>query len=356
MMERRVQIGAALGILVGLVVVEYLVNALWVQGLSMPLIQMVCILGAALVTLTANAIAVSVVIRYRRVVAEKNEEIERLAAIGEIVAHVAHYQKNLLNGLRGGLYVANGAIAKGDWEETRNGWRMLHGSVQRIERLTLDMLYYVKGRIPKREPIDVNEVIQEVVDLMRETAASRNVELAAEFDMEIGKQALDRTAIYRAILDLVSNAIDACAESESGKLVSLKSHATTNEIVVTVADDGVGMSDQVRSNLFVRFFSTKGGQGTGLGLPVVKKVVEEHKGILEVESEVGEGSTFHLRFPKSPALRLPTAKPRQRAKGFQWSAESSHSGGASRLPLDSVEGANAANHRRRGRASVRGVQ
>jgi signal transduction histidine kinase len=223
-----------------------------------------------------------------------------LAAIGEIVARVAHYQKNLLNGLRGGLYVTNGAMAKGDRENLREGWRMLHGSVQRIERLTLDMLYYVKGRVPKREPADVNEVIQEVVDLMREAAAQRNVELQAELGEGTSRQSFDRAAIHRAILDLVSNAIDACAESESGNLVSLTSEATGDGIVVTVADNGVGMSDEVRSNLFVRFFSTKGGQGTGLGLPVVKKVVEEHGGTLEVESKLGQGSSFRLRFPKSP--------------------------------------------------------
>jgi signal transduction histidine kinase len=300
MTERRVQIGAAVGIVLGLLMVWYLVNALWVQGWSMHLIHAVAILAAALVTLAASVIVVAVVIRYRRVLEEKNQELERLAAIGEIVARVAHYQKNLLNGLRGGLYVTNGAMAKGDQEDLREGWRMLHGSVQRIERLTLDMLYYVKGRVPRREPADVNEVIQEVVDQMREAAAQRNVELQAELGEGAGGQSFDRVAIHRAILDLVSNAIDACAESESGQLVSLESHATLDEIVVTVADNGVGMSDEVRSNLFVRFFSTKGGQGTGLGLPVVKKVVEEHGGILEVESKLGEGSVFQLRFPKSP--------------------------------------------------------
>ena len=298
MTERRVQIGAAVGVVVGLLMVWYLVNALWVQGWSMHLIHAVAILAAALVTLAASVIVVTVVIRYRRVLEGKNQELERLAAIGEIVARVAHYHKNLLNGLRGGLYVTDGAMAKGDSEKLREGWRMLHGSVQRIERLTLDMLYYVKERVPKREPTDLNELIEEVVELMREAAANRDVGLAAELDMEIGKQVLDRTAIYGAILDLVSNAIDACAESESGNLVSLTSEATGDGIAVTVADNGIGMSDQVRSNLFVRFFSTKGGQGTGLGLPVVKKVVEEHGGTVEVESKLGQGTAFHLRFPK----------------------------------------------------------
>ena len=175
----------------------------------------------------------------------------------------------------------------------------IHGFCQRI-------LYenaFETGKLFDTELVtDQTEVIQEVVDLMREVADRRGVQLRAELGEGTGRHSFDRTALYRAILDLVTNAIDACAESEveSGHVVSLETHATADEIVVTVADNGIGMSDHVRSNLFVRFFSTKGGQGTGLGLPVVKKVVEEHGGALEVESTLGEGSAFHLRFPRSP--------------------------------------------------------
>jgi signal transduction histidine kinase len=101
MTERRVQIGAVVGAVVGLSMVWYLVNTLWVQGWSMHLIHLVAILAAALVTLAASVIVVTVVIRYRRVLEEKNQELERLAAIGEIFAQIAHCQKNLLNGRRG---------------------------------------------------------------------------------------------------------------------------------------------------------------------------------------------------------------------------------------------------------------
>jgi signal transduction histidine kinase len=299
MTERQVQIGAVAAVVVGLVMVWYLVDVLWAQGWSMHIIHLVAILATAQVTLAAGVIVMTVVIRYRRVLEAKNEELQRLAAVGEIVAGLVHYQKNLLNGLRGGLYITDGAMAKGDQEKLREGWRMLDDTAQRIERLTLDMLCYVKERVPRREPTDVNEVIQEAVDLMREAATDQDVELQAELDEGIGQQVLDRTAIYRAILNLVSNAIDACAESESGNLVSLRSQDRADGIVVTVADNGIGMSDQVRSNLFLRLFSTKGGQGTGLGLPVVKKVVEEHGGTLEVESKPGQGSAFHLRLPNT---------------------------------------------------------
>jgi signal transduction histidine kinase len=286
--------------ILGLLMVWHLVNVLWAQGWSMHVIHLVAILAAAVVIFAVSVTVVAVVIRYRRILERKNEELQRLASIGETVAGIAHYQKNLLNGLRGGLYVADGAIEKGDQETLRTGWHMLNNTVQRIESLTLDMLYYVKERVPLRETTDLNQVIQEIIDLMQETAASQGIKLRAEIDQEIDPQAFDRTAIFRSALNLVCNAIDACVEAEPGDLVTLRTQATADEIVVTVSDNGIGMSDAALSNLFVPFFSTKGGQGTGLGLPVVKQIVEEHGGTLEVESEPGQGSAFRLHLPKTP--------------------------------------------------------
>jgi signal transduction histidine kinase len=295
--ERQIQIGAAAAGVVGLLMVWYLVDVLWARGWSMHIIHFVAILAAASVTLAASVIVVTVVIRYRRVLERKNESLQRLAAIGETVAGLTHYQKNLLNGLRGGLYITDGALEKGDQENLREGWRMLNDSVERIERLTFDMLYYVKERAPRPEPTNLNHVIQEVVDLMREAAARRGVEFRAELDESLNPHPFDRTALHRAILNLVTNAIDACTESPSGNLVTVRSQASADEIQVTVADNGIGIPDDVRANLFVRFFSTKGGQGTGLGLSVVEQIVKEHRGTLKVESKPGEGAAFHLHLP-----------------------------------------------------------
>jgi signal transduction histidine kinase len=296
--EQRILIESAIAGVVGLLLVWYLVDTLWDEGWSMHLIHITAILGAALVTLAASLIVMVVVMRYRRILERKNEELQRFATIGETVAGLAHHQKNLLHGLRGGLYLADGAIEKGDTEKLRTGWRMLNSSILRIEQLTMDMLYHVKGRALRREPTDLNQVIEEVIDLMRDTVVGRAVEFRSDLDSALDEQLLDRTAIYRSLLNLVSNAVDACDEEGRGGLITVTSRATAAEVVVTVADDGIGMSDEVMSNLFVRIFSTKGGRGTGLGLVVVKQVVEEHGGALNAESKPGQGSAFHLYFPK----------------------------------------------------------
>ncbi len=226
-------------------------------------------------------------------------ENERLAAIGQTVAGLSHTLKNVLNGLRAGQYVIDGALERGDQEKLRTGLRVMKISIRRVERLIFDMLYYVKERVPRREPVDPNEIIREVIEELGELARDQGVELRAEVDEGVGTEALDRTCIYRAMVDLVTNAIDACTESESGNLVVLKSRATADQIVLTVEDNGVGMSDEVISKLHSRFFSTKGARGTGLGLHVVKKITEEHGGTVKVDSVLGKGTAFHIRLQRS---------------------------------------------------------
>lgn len=223
----------------------------------------------------------------------------RLAAIGETVAMVSHCLKNILNGLRGGQYVVERAIQKDDHEKLQQGWKILTNGVRHIERLTMDMLYYAGERTLKREPVNPNHILREVFDLLKETASSQGVELREDFDEEIEPLCLDRIAIYRAVLNMATNAIDACGESETrDNTVILRSRSRPEEIVLTIEDNGAGMSETILKRLFDRFFTTKASKGTGLGLPVVKKIAEEHGGKIEVESELGLGSAFHLRLPK----------------------------------------------------------
>jgi signal transduction histidine kinase/HAMP domain-containing protein len=224
---------------------------------------------------------------------------ERLAAIGETIAGLAHCLKNALNALRAGLFITDRALVLDDAEKLRRGWGIAKMGIRQIEGLSLDMLYYVKQREPERTPTDANVVVREIVDLHREMASEKGVELRVALDETVGCELLDRTTIYRAVLNLVTNAIDACIESETGDLVVVRTRSDPDEVVLIVEDNGIGMTDEIRSRLFTRFFSTKAGKGTGLGLPVVKKIVEEHGGTVEVDSEPGRGSTFRIRLPRS---------------------------------------------------------
>jgi len=226
-------------------------------------------------------------------------ENERLAGVGQTVAGLSHTLKNVLNGLRAGRFVVDRAMRMGDERKLRKGLRVTRSSVRMVERLIFDMLQYAKDRSPQREPLDPNEIIHEVISELRQMAGGWGIELQADLDKEVGAAELDRIAVYRALVDLVTNAIEACTEVDTGTLVVLGSRGEPDAVVLSVEDNGIGMTQEVLSSLYTRFISTKATGGTGLGMVVVKKIVDEHGGTIDVDSVPGKGTVFRIRLPRS---------------------------------------------------------
>ncbi|MBN2041791.1 MAG: response regulator [Spirochaetes bacterium] len=223
---------------------------------------------------------------------------ERLAAIGQTIAGLAHYIKNILAGLKGGSYILDVGFRKKNLDKISEGWRMIQKNIDRISTLVLDFLSYSKEREPQYENIDLNNISQEVFDLLFEQAKKNNIILKKNFDLSIGEISIDAKIIHRAILDLVSNAIDACIFDEDFSkkhVVELKTKKDKDNIIIEVKDNGCGMTDEVKSHIFSSFFSTKKGKGTGLGLLITKKSIEEHKGTINFHSFPGKGSSFFIK-------------------------------------------------------------
>lgn len=228
---------------------------------------------------------------------------ERLAAIGETVAGLSHCLKNTLNGLQGGQYVLDQGLRKGDRDLQQQGWRMVKEGIRHIGALSLDMLSFAGDRPIQREAIEPRVILEEVHALLAETAREMGIALALAVDPLAEPVSLDRHAVHRALLNLVTNAIDACVESDAGDKVTLGCRYEPDGVVMTVEDDGTGIPDSILSRITERFFTTKPTKGTGLGLPVVQRIMEQHGGLLEVESTLGCGSTFSLWFPREPGAR-----------------------------------------------------
>ena len=232
---------------------------------------------------------------------------ERLAAVGQTVAGLAHYIKNILIGLKGGSYIVDVALDKNDTDKLKNGWQAIKRNIGRISDLVLDLLTYSKERQPEYENCLPNEIINDVCDLVETTAREKHVEIIKDFDISIPEVSMDPRSIHRSLLNLVSNAIDACtAEEYTGKKwqVHVKTVLEKGNIIrFEVKDNGAGMSDEVRANLFESFFSTKKGKGTGLGLLVTRKLIEEHQGKIDITSKLGEGTTFTILLPYKEASK-----------------------------------------------------
>ena len=231
-------------------------------------------------------------------------EAERLAAVGETVAGLAHGIKNVLMGLEGGMFVLNTGMMDDDKELRTQGWDMLQESVERITRYVKDFLNFAKGRTPNVEKTDPVAVAKDVFHLYKDMADLTMVKLTSEFQEGIEPANFDREGIHTCLANLITNAIDACQMSDNPNCeVRLMVSERDGTILFEVSDKGCGMDCEVKKKVFTTFFSTKDStQGTGLGLLVTRKITQQHGGKVKVESTEGEGSVFRLEFPRS---RLP---------------------------------------------------
>ncbi len=226
-------------------------------------------------------------------------EAERLAAVGQTVAGLAHSIKNILMGLEGGMYVVKRGLKKDDKDIVDEGWQMLDRNLSKTTSLVRDFLSFAKGRLPELEPVDPNKLVREIVELYRPIAAEIGVDVKAKYSPKIHKAPLDPQGIHTCLTNLVSNAIDACrmSDKKDGR-VTLAVSETKAGLRFTVKDNGMGMDYDIKSKVFTTFFTTKGGQGTGLGLLTTRKIVKEHGGKIDVTSKKGQGSQFRLTFPR----------------------------------------------------------
>jgi len=226
---------------------------------------------------------------------------ERLAAVGQTVANLAHYAKNILFGLKGGVYLVDEALKENDTDSLKDGWDLVESNMGRISGLVLDLLEYSRERKPEYEKCFPNEIADDVCKLTQESAKEYSIEIIKDFDPSMGEAVMDPKGIHRCLLNLVSNAIDACiydSNEEKKWVVQVRTLLEDDGTVrFEVSDNGCGMDEETKKKLFTSFFTTKEGRGTGLGLLNTQKIVQEHGGTMTVNSQPGEGSTFTIRLP-----------------------------------------------------------
>jgi signal transduction histidine kinase len=225
-------------------------------------------------------------------------EQERLATVGETVAGITHCIKNVLNGLKGGSYMLNVGLKRKDDQLVQEGWGTVEKGIERISRLSLDMLNYCRDRKPTRIPTDPLKLARETVALVAAAAEQEGIRISCQGNA-VAPVKLDPQIMGRALLNLISNAVDACREKSysPGEIptVDVQVKRGNGDLRFIVADNGAGMTEETRSKLFSRFFTTKESRGTGLGLCVTDKMVTEHRGDISVESTLGKGSVFTIR-------------------------------------------------------------
>ena len=245
---------------------------------------------------------------------------ERLAVMGQTIATLSHHIKNILQGISGGSYLIEAGLGRDDTDAVRRGWNIVDRNQERISNLVMDMLTFSKEREPERADGDLNDTVRDVVELMQARAGELGVELGNELADGLPIASFDQNGMHRAIMNLVTNAIDAASgmmaadddfdsdeasdrdAKESPSVFVQTSFDPDLGWMIDVMDNGPGVAPEDREKIFSLFESRKGMRGTGLGLPVSAKIMREHGGEIDiVQPENATGTCFRLRLPPNGA-------------------------------------------------------
>jgi len=224
---------------------------------------------------------------------------ERLATMGQTIATLSHHIKNILQGIRGGSYLIDLGLNDHNEDLVRKGWHVVEKNQNKIYNLVMDMLTFSKERQPAHERASLNDTVGDVVELMQSRADECGVALQFVPHPDLPISVFDSEGIHRAVLNIVTNAIDAVEGAEQPRvLIETGLHPDSDQMWVAVSDNGPGIPPELMPKLFQIFESTKGSRGTGLGLAVSQKIIREHGGEIAVESRPGSGSRFTLAWPR----------------------------------------------------------
>jgi len=224
---------------------------------------------------------------------------DHLSSLGLMVGSVSHGLKGLLTGLDGGMYMLDSGLEKEDTAQAKEGLQMVKSMTERIRNMVLDLLFYAKKRELKTQPVNVADFAKDVADVVAAKLEWQHIEFIRDFQNAGGEFNIDPGMLRSALVNILENAMDAClGDKERASNITFTAETRENEVIFEIEDNGIGMDEETQKNIFTLFYSSKGKQGTGLGLFIANKVVTEHNGEIQMESEKGEGSKFTVTIPK----------------------------------------------------------
>ncbi len=224
---------------------------------------------------------------------------DHLSSLGLKMTSISHGIKSLLTGLDGGIYLVDTGFSKQDPDRVREGWDAVKNISDRIRKLVHNILYFAKERELKLERVDVSNFADDLAASLESKIAAQGIEFSSNVDPSAGEIEIDAGVLRIALMNILENALDACTEDHGKKShrIIFNVRAKKNEIIFEITDNGVGMDRETKENLFTLFFSSKGTKGTGLGLFIANKIVEQHNGKIRVTSTAGRGSAFKIAIP-----------------------------------------------------------
>jgi len=224
---------------------------------------------------------------------------ERMAVIGEVIAGLAHYTKNIITGLKFSIDALKVVLDKNKTEAIPKCLHAISTQEKRISDLVLNMLTYSKARTPVYSEVNLNQLILELIEPYQLHFETENISFETSFSKNKIIILAEEHSIHRVFLNLLVNALDSLRFKplNTKKIISVNVHRKKQNAIIKFRDYGMGISKEQIKKIFNIFFSTKGSEGTGLGLAVVCKIIDEHKGHISVDSVEGEWTEFTVSLP-----------------------------------------------------------
>jgi signal transduction histidine kinase len=226
---------------------------------------------------------------------------EKLAAVGQVTAAMAHQIGTPLNSISGYLQLI---LQDGNLQSKDQGrLKIIESQLDRLADSVKNLLSFTRQPKPQLKSLEVNEVLEELIHLSEPWFLARNVKLAKHLSPNLPRILGDPTHLQTLFLNLITNALDAMP---NGGVLTIKtrqrlpppSSKEERWLEIAMTDTGIGITEESKKRIFEPFFTTKKmGEGTGLGLAICEKIIKEHSGRIEIESEVGRGSTFLISLP-----------------------------------------------------------
>jgi len=248
-----------------------------------------------------SAIAIEKARLYERVVdvEEQLRNNEKLSALGLLAAEVAHEIRNPLTVMKMLYHSLDLKFPRSD--PRAKDAQILGEKIEHLNKIVEQILAFARTTEPNFAPVSMNELIEELGLLVRHKLRNQNIQFIHKLDPNLPLVSADATQLEQAFLNLILNAAEAMPEG--GKL-TVSSHAATSDggtkpthVVVEFKDTGEGMSEEQRRRAFTSVLSTTKAKGTGLGLAIVGRVIETHRGEIQIKSRVGHGTTISVRLP-----------------------------------------------------------
>jgi len=234
---------------------------------------------------------------------------ERMAAIGQTITGLAHNIKNVLLLSQGAIDLMGLRLENKNYEALGETWQMVKRGIDRINKMVKDMLDYARARTAEKTRCQVNELLSELRQTFAGEMEKRGIDCRLALDSNCPPVLVDADGLDKAVVNLLLNAIEACPDGR-GEITLRTRYHKDQQVQIEVEDNAGGIPDEVLPRIFFPFFTTKGSKGSGLGLAVTKKFVEDMGGRIEVKTEEGMGSIFTITLPLDQGeIRLETPTP-----------------------------------------------